>query len=718
MRYPGAIIFINNDTSDQVKEYIKSQLFVSEIITSSVYDTRVSNSFLYPYVVRGANKRIIVTQNDLSNINNKVTADAILFVKNGIATIYNNIDDTTKQIQVVSLLLRDIITEQGQYMQNIDLQLSILRNDILSINTELGVNPSGTFINVVSRLNAVAASIDSLLQQDGYIQADILALEQQDGYTATSITSLNTSLTNLSNAITNTLGSNPTDGYSDLTLRLLAMKNSIIVLQSQIKLNSFLSLNSSSELSSATIVMHPSFAIIGDQTWYTIPNSSKTVYYNYIDSTLPGYSWYNANNKVDFTLQTSWYIDSISGNDGYVGDTTLNPIKTFAELRKRISDKDIYNSVKINILKSMPETDGLSLKVNIHVGSNFVISGTDGCTYTAKTASSITQCNFNNNTNCAITVTGENFTNKQGTLLKFPNNVYAWVATKSSADVTIAWLSVPYNSDGINYNIGNASVITTNYSEVNLPNIYINSLEVNSVGSGSAAVGYGGIFGMEDVAIRIPTSYAAARIEINNSSYAYMQRVRYENYYLNGVDQTASTQMLNCYFDNWDPVSGGETYYGCTFTHAEIFPGTSMYLADSTFVSANSGTRYNDGLRVKQNANAYIANAFYYNATGSIYAGLYLENNAKVYHSGNLLGKNNTYSVKLLPGASLILGYKPLAVALTLDFLLAGSTTYRSWDDSTGTWSAALSNTWTNFGSTNTSNAHNVSKNCLIAITS
>lgn len=699
MRYPGAIIFINNDTSDQVKNYIKSQLFVSEIISSETYDSRVSNSFLYPYITRGANLRIIVTQADLSIINNRESADAILFVKEGIATIYNNVDSTTKEIAVTRLTIKDIVTEQGQYMQNIDLQLAVIKNDILTINTELGQNPSGTFASVVLRLNAINTSITSLIAGDGYLNQDIL--------------DLNNSLSQLSSEISSTLGNDVTDGYVDLTARLSALKSSIITLQSQIKLNSFLSLNATSDLLTAPIVMHPSFAIVKDQIWYTIPNSDKSIYYNYKQSVLPNYSWHNPNDKVDWTTQQTWYINALTGSDGYVGNTSIAAIKTFAELKKRLNEKDLYNPITVNVLTNIPETDPLSLRVNIHAGANLLISGNAGCTYSAKTATSIVQYNFNNNTNCSLTLSTDNFTNKKGTLLKFANNVYAWVATKSSASVTTAWLSVPYNPDGINYNIGNGSVITAAYSEVTLPQICVDNLEVNSVGS--ATVNFGGIFGMEDLYIKIPSSYAASRIEINNSSYAFLQRVRYENYYLNGMDQTSSTAILNCYFDNWAPISGGETYYGCTFTHAEIFPGTSMYLADSTFVSANSGTRYNDALRVKQNSNAYLSNTFYFNATGSLYAGLYLEENSKVYHSGNLLGLNNNYSVKLLSGASLILGYKPLAVATLLDFYLAGSTTFRSWDDATGIWSAATSNTWANFGSTTASNAHNVSKNCLIA---
>ena len=83
---PAAIVFVNNNLTDNVKEALVRQLFISEAITGAEFDARVEVDPNYYAVVHQNNLRIMVIR-DLSDATNRNLADAVIFVKAGLASV-------------------------------------------------------------------------------------------------------------------------------------------------------------------------------------------------------------------------------------------------------------------------------------------------------------------------------------------------------------------------------------------------------------------------------------------------------------------------------------------------------------------------------------------------------------------------------------------------------------------------------------------------------
>ncbi len=87
---PSAIIFINNDVSDNVKSVLIKQLYIHESITREEFDARVSADPEYPNVVHLNNLRILVFQDFWAPRNGFDIADVVIFIKSGLAYIESN----------------------------------------------------------------------------------------------------------------------------------------------------------------------------------------------------------------------------------------------------------------------------------------------------------------------------------------------------------------------------------------------------------------------------------------------------------------------------------------------------------------------------------------------------------------------------------------------------------------------------------------------------
>ena len=83
---PAAIVFVNNDLTDNVKEALVRQLFISEAITGAEFDARVVADPNYYTAVHQNNLRIMVIRN-LSETTNRELADVVIFVKAGLASV-------------------------------------------------------------------------------------------------------------------------------------------------------------------------------------------------------------------------------------------------------------------------------------------------------------------------------------------------------------------------------------------------------------------------------------------------------------------------------------------------------------------------------------------------------------------------------------------------------------------------------------------------------
>jgi hypothetical protein len=85
--YPPAIIYINSDLNQTVKDTLNTQLFLDEIITAEEFDARVVADPNYPNIIHLQALRILVIRDDSNNIN---LADVVLFFKYGLVAIEIN----------------------------------------------------------------------------------------------------------------------------------------------------------------------------------------------------------------------------------------------------------------------------------------------------------------------------------------------------------------------------------------------------------------------------------------------------------------------------------------------------------------------------------------------------------------------------------------------------------------------------------------------------
>ena len=88
MIYPSAIIFVNNDLTENVKDMIERQLNISETLDGYVFDNYVLSA-TYLDDIRKDFKRILVIRS-FEELDNRNLADIVCFVKNGLIAIEEN----------------------------------------------------------------------------------------------------------------------------------------------------------------------------------------------------------------------------------------------------------------------------------------------------------------------------------------------------------------------------------------------------------------------------------------------------------------------------------------------------------------------------------------------------------------------------------------------------------------------------------------------------
>jgi hypothetical protein len=103
MRFPGAIIFVNNDLTEQVKSVLKNQLFLSDVISGEEFDARVIADPNYVNVIRNSFQRVLVIRSFWDHTNREL-ANVVIFIKNGLAAIEQNNFGPPGQTYPVALL--------------------------------------------------------------------------------------------------------------------------------------------------------------------------------------------------------------------------------------------------------------------------------------------------------------------------------------------------------------------------------------------------------------------------------------------------------------------------------------------------------------------------------------------------------------------------------------------------------------------------------------
>ena len=85
----GAVIIINNDLTDNVKNFLIRQLFISEVLDGYVFDDIVSSDENYLKSLYQLDRRVMVIR-DLSELNSRDFADVVVFFAHGLVSILEN----------------------------------------------------------------------------------------------------------------------------------------------------------------------------------------------------------------------------------------------------------------------------------------------------------------------------------------------------------------------------------------------------------------------------------------------------------------------------------------------------------------------------------------------------------------------------------------------------------------------------------------------------
>ena len=83
---PTAVIFVNNDLTDNVKAAIQRQLFINDTMDGTEFDSRLTVDPNYVNNVHSNGLRILVIRSFLETTN-RDKADLVLFVKAGLASV-------------------------------------------------------------------------------------------------------------------------------------------------------------------------------------------------------------------------------------------------------------------------------------------------------------------------------------------------------------------------------------------------------------------------------------------------------------------------------------------------------------------------------------------------------------------------------------------------------------------------------------------------------
>lgn len=100
---PSAIVFVNNDLTDNVLNKLKTQLFITDVFDGYTFDGYVNTYQNFLTVIKAQNRRVLVIRpfNDYTNRN---MADVAMFIKNGLASIeYNKFGPPGQTYKVLEL---------------------------------------------------------------------------------------------------------------------------------------------------------------------------------------------------------------------------------------------------------------------------------------------------------------------------------------------------------------------------------------------------------------------------------------------------------------------------------------------------------------------------------------------------------------------------------------------------------------------------------------
>jgi hypothetical protein len=92
MLVPAAVITLNHDSSQSVRDMLRTQLHVNEVVDGYVFDDRVAANPDYANLIRKLNMRMIVIRDfsTRAEVANWTQVDVAIYVKSGLAAILKN----------------------------------------------------------------------------------------------------------------------------------------------------------------------------------------------------------------------------------------------------------------------------------------------------------------------------------------------------------------------------------------------------------------------------------------------------------------------------------------------------------------------------------------------------------------------------------------------------------------------------------------------------
>lgn len=112
---PSAIVFINKDTSDNVKNTLIKQLYIHESMSGEEFDNRLSVDPEYINIVHLNGLRILVTKDFWAPRTGFELADVVIFIKMGLAYVeQNNLGPPTLTLPVDTLYIHALLRGNGK----------------------------------------------------------------------------------------------------------------------------------------------------------------------------------------------------------------------------------------------------------------------------------------------------------------------------------------------------------------------------------------------------------------------------------------------------------------------------------------------------------------------------------------------------------------------------------------------------------------------------
>lgn len=90
MLLPSAIIFINNNITNNQQLYLQNQLQITETIYFQEFNARINKDPNYPQIIHSQNLRVLVILQNMQDTTNRELADVVFFVKQGLIAILKN----------------------------------------------------------------------------------------------------------------------------------------------------------------------------------------------------------------------------------------------------------------------------------------------------------------------------------------------------------------------------------------------------------------------------------------------------------------------------------------------------------------------------------------------------------------------------------------------------------------------------------------------------